>query len=70
MKPVTCTMSNKLSKNFKSYKTAATLYSISGIIFIIISAVSGKVGVFLPVGIASIILGIVFWQYGKKLVNS
>jgi len=63
-------MSSEPSKNLKSYKTGATLFSISGIIFIIISAVSGKIGIFLPIGIALIILSIVFWQYGKKLVNS
>jgi hypothetical protein len=51
-KLVTFTMSSEPSKNVKSYRTAATLFSISGIIFIILSAVSGKVGVFLPVGIA------------------
>jgi len=62
-------MNNKLSKNSKSYKTAAILFSISGSIFIILSVVSGKIGVFLPVGIALVIISIVFWQSSKKLTN-
>ena len=62
-------MSSKPSKNSKSYKTAATLFSISGLIFIIVGVVSGKVGVFLPIGIALGILSIGFWQRSKKLTN-
>jgi membrane-bound ClpP family serine protease len=62
-------MNNKLSKNSKSYKTAAILFSISGSIFIILSVVRGKIGVFLPVGIALVIISIVFWQSSKKLTN-
>ena len=62
-------MDNKSSKNLKSYKTAATLFAISGLLFIIVSVVSGKVGVFLPIGIALGILSIGFWQRSKKLTN-
>ena len=57
---------NKTSKNLKSYKTSAILFSISGFIFIILSTVSGKVGLFLPIGIALIIVSIVFWQSTRK----
>ena len=63
-------MSNKPSKNPKSYKTAATLFSISGLIFIIIGVVSGKIGIFLPCGIALVIISIGFWQRSKKLTNN
>ena len=63
-------MNSKTSKNSKSYRTAAILFSISGFIFIILSAVSGKVGVFLPIGIALVIISVGFWQYSKKLTNS
>ena len=63
-------MSSEPSKNLKSYKTAATLFSISGIILIILSVVSGKIGVFLPIGIALVIISIGFWQRSKKLTNS
>ena len=61
-------MSSEPSRNLKSHKTAAILFSISGLLFIIVTVVSSKI-VFLPVGIALIIIGIVFWQHGKKLTN-
>ena len=63
-------VNSKTSKNSKSYRTAAILFSISGFIFIILSAVSGKVGVFLPIGIALVIISVGFWQYSKKPTNS
>jgi len=61
-------MSSEPSKNLKSYKTAAILFSISGLLFIIVAAVSSNI-VFLPVGIALVIISIVFWQQGKKPTN-
>jgi hypothetical protein len=61
-------MSSESSKNLKSYKIAAILFSISGLLFIIVTAVSSNI-VFLPVGIALVIISIVFWQQGKKLTN-
>ncbi len=61
-------MSSESSKNIKSYKTAAILFSISGLLFIIVTVVSSNI-VFLPVGIALVIISIVFWQHGKKLTN-
>ena len=63
-------MSSKQSKNSKSYKTAATLFSISGIVFIIVGVVSGKIGVYLPIGIALVIISMSFWQRSKKLKNN
>jgi membrane-bound ClpP family serine protease len=54
-------VNSKPSKNSKSYKNAAILFSISGFIFIILSVVSGKIGVFLPIGIALVIISIGFW---------
>jgi len=63
-------MSSKPSKNAKSYKTAATLFSISGLVFIIVGVVSGKIGVFLPIGIALVIISMNFWQLSKKLKNN
>jgi len=62
-------MSSEPSKNLKSYKTAAILFSISGLLFIIVTVVSSNI-VFLPVGIALVIISIVFWQQGKKLTNA
>ena len=62
-------MSSKSPKDLKSYKTAATLFSISGLVFIIVAVVSGKIGIFLPIGIALVILSIGFWQHSKKLTN-
>lgn len=63
-------MNSKPSRNSKSYKTAATLFAISGLIFIIVSVVSGKIGVYLPVGIALAIISIGFWQHSKKLTSN
>ena len=62
-------MSSGPSKNPKAYKTAATLFVISGVIFMVEAAVTRKMGVFLPVGIALVIIGIVFLQHSKKLTN-
>ena len=62
-------MSSESSKNLKSYKIAAILFSISGLLFIIVTIVSSNI-VFLPVGIALIIISIVFWQHGKKPTNA
>ena len=53
--------------NAKSYKTAAVLFSISGAVFIIVIAVSRKIGVFLPIGIALLIISIGFWQRSKTV---
>jgi membrane-bound ClpP family serine protease len=62
-------MSSEPSKNLKAYKTAATLFLISGVIFVIEGAVTRKIGVFLPVGIALVIISILFWQHSKRLKN-
>ena len=63
-------VNSKPSKNSKSYKTAALLFSISGFIFIILSVVSGKIGVFLPIGVALVIISIGFWQRSKKIIDN
>ena len=54
-------------KEGKRWRTAAIFYSIGGIIFIIVGAIGGRIGVFLPIGIALVILSIAFWQRSKKL---
>ena len=61
-------MSSEPSKNLKAYKTAAILFAISGLLFIIVTVVSSNI-VFLPVGVALVIISVVFWQQGKKLTN-
>ena len=63
-------MSSEPSKNLKAYKTAAILFLISGVIFIVEAAVSREIGAFLPIGIALVIISIVFWQQGKKFTNA
>jgi hypothetical protein len=63
-------MSRKPSEMSKSYKTGAVLFVISGIILFIVGVVSGRIGIFLPIGIALIILSIGFWKYGKKVTNN
>ena len=55
----------------QSYKTAAKRFALSGILFIFAGIVSSfdsisKIGMFLPVGIAMIIISMVFWQRSKK----
>jgi hypothetical protein len=62
-------MSGKTSSNSKSYRTAAILFSISGLVFIIVGVVSSKIGIYLPIGIAFGILSIGFWQRRKKLID-
>ena len=62
-------MSNEASKNPKSYRTAGILFSIGGLIFIMVTVISGKVGVFLAPGIAFFIIGIALWQHSKKLTD-
>jgi energy-coupling factor transporter transmembrane protein EcfT len=62
-------MDSESSKNSRSYKIAAILFSISGFLFIIVTAVSNNI-VFLPAGIALVIISIVFRQQGKKLTNA
>jgi len=57
-------------KEAKRMRTAAILFSISGILFIIVGAIGGKIGVFLPVGIALIIVSMSFWQHSNKLKNN
>lgn len=61
-------MSNEPSKNSKAYRTAAMLFSISGLLFIIVFAISSNIA-FLPVGIALFIISIVFWKQSKKLTD-
>jgi Flp pilus assembly protein TadB len=60
-------MESKTSGDSKSYKTAATLFAISGLLFIIVSVAGGKIGVFLPTGIALVIISIGFRQCSKKV---
>ena len=61
-------MSSEPSKNLKAYKTAAILFAISGFLFMIVTAVSSNI-IFLPVGVALVIISVVFLQQGKKITN-
>ncbi|MFC1944879.1 hypothetical protein ACFLX5_05310 [Chloroflexota bacterium] len=63
-------MDSKPPTNIKSYKTSAKLFSISGLLFIIVGIVGGKISIFLPIGIALVIVGINLWQHSKKLTNN
>jgi hypothetical protein len=62
-------MSSEPSKDLKAYKTAAILFTISGLLFIIVAVISSQI-VFLPVGIALVIISIVLWQQSKKFTNA
>jgi hypothetical protein len=61
-------MSSEPSKNVRAYKTAAILFSISGLLFIIVFGISRNMA-FLPIGIALFIISIVFWKQSKKLTD-
>jgi hypothetical protein len=54
----------------KRMRTAAKLYSIGGLILIIVGAISGRIGVFLPIGIALVILSMAFWQHSRQPTNN
>ncbi|MFC1983824.1 hypothetical protein ACFLVO_02270 [Chloroflexota bacterium] len=55
------------SKNRKSYRTSALLFMISGIVFIILCIIPGRITVFLPIGIALLIIGMGIWQNSRKI---
>lgn len=63
-------MSKNSSKETKRYKTSAILFSICGVLSIIVAIISSKIGIYLPIGIAFIIISIVIWQYGIKLTEN
>jgi len=54
----------------KRMRTAATLFIISGLLFIIVGAIGDRIGVFLPIGIALIIISMSFWHYSRKPTNN
>ena len=54
------------SKSYKSYKTSAILFMISGTIFIIVSILGGKI-YFSPIGIALLIIGMGMWRQSHKI---
>ena len=62
-------MSNHPSKNPRAHRTAAILFSISGLLFIIVFAISGNMA-FLPIGIAMFVISVALWQHGRKLADA
>ena len=62
-------MSSEPSKNPKASKAAAILFSISGLLFIIVSAIGGNIA-FLPIGIAMFVISIALWQHSRKPANA
>ena len=61
---------SKLSTRSKAFRTAAIMFSISGLIFITLAIVAGEIGAFLPVGIALLVISIVYWQLSRKPLNN
>jgi membrane-bound ClpP family serine protease len=51
-------------------RTAEILFSISGLVFIIVGIVSGEIGVFLPIGIALVVVSMGLWQRSRKPINN
>ena len=61
-------MSSEPSKNPKAGKAAAILFSISGLLFIIVFAIGSNIA-FLPVGIALLIISVALWRHSRKPAN-
>ncbi|GAI37526.1 unnamed protein product, partial [marine sediment metagenome] len=61
--------------SYKSYRTSAILFIISGIVFIILGIVTSiivgiatsRIAIFLPIGIALLIVGMGIWQKSRKI---
>jgi hypothetical protein len=53
----------KQSENSKSYKTAAKFFAFSGCVLIIVGIVASKIGVYLPIGIALLIVSLTMWRH-------
>lgn len=52
------------SKNYKSYRTSAILFTISGVVFIILTI--SKI-YFLAIGIALLIVAMLIWQKSRQI---
>jgi len=54
------------SKKYKSHRTSARLFMISGTILIIASILGPKI-YFIPIGIALLIIGMGIWRQSHKI---
>ena len=54
------------SKSYKSYRTSARMFMISGVILIIVSILGDNI-YFSSIGIAVLIIGIGTWLYSRKI---
>ena len=54
------------SKSYKSYRTSAILFMISGILLIIIGLMGDKIYL-LPIGLALVALSLVIWQKSRRI---
>ena len=54
------------SKSYKSYRTSAILFMISGILLIIIGLAGDKIYL-LPIGLALVTISLVIWQKSHKI---
>ena len=57
---------SKSPKSYKSYRTSAIMFMISGVVFIIVSFLGYKI-YFIPIGIALFIVGIGIWRKSQKI---
>lgn len=57
-------------KSSKFYKTAAMLLLIAVLLTLAASILGFTVGVFVPIGMAFILIGVAFWQRSRKLKNN
>jgi uncharacterized membrane protein len=64
---------SKPARDSKSYKTAAILFAISGLIFIVvgvINLVAGNAPIFLILGIAFVVISMVYRQQSRKMTDN
>ena len=54
------------SKSYKSYRTSAILFMISGILLIMVGLVGDKIYL-LPIGIALVALSLDIWQKSSRI---
>ena len=54
------------SKNYKSYRTSAIMFMISGVILVIVSILGDKIYL-LPIGIALLIISMGIWRKSHKI---
>lgn len=56
---------SRIPTSSKTYKDSATLFSIAGLLFIIVAVVGDQISV-LPIGMAFVVISMALWQRSRK----